>query len=87
MTPSEVAAWMLAEVERDGVLYQDEAVYEIERRFGEKFTYTNDRGNPAIRQDVLAAFRIVSEDTVVWERGERLWRKREKPDEPGRQQQ
>lgn len=86
MTPAEVATWMLAEVQRDGVLYQDTAVGDIEQLFGAEFVVVNDNGNSAIRKDVLAAFRGLSGDSVVWERGERLWRKREGFDEPGRQQ-
>src|SRR6266567_2124692 len=57
MTPKEIAAWMLAELERDGSLEQSSAVYEIEKRFGEEFTWINDSGGQAIRRDVLTAFR------------------------------
>lgn len=86
MTPAEVAAWMLAEVQRDGVLYQETVVGDIEQRFGGEFVVVNDNGNSAIRRDVLSAFRELSGESVVWERGERLWRKRESFDDPGRQQ-
>jgi len=85
-SPSEVANWMLAELERDGTLYQETAVSEIERRFSAKFTSINENGNLSIRKDVLASFRKISGEGVVWERGERLWRKRESYDQPGRQQ-
>lgn len=84
--PDDVAAWMASELERDGVLYQENAVGDIEQRFGAEFVYENENGNPAIRRDVLAAFAKVTADDVVWERGERLWRKRTPLDEPGRQQ-
>jgi len=84
-TPTDIAAWMLAEVERD-LLYQDIAAAGIEEYFGEEFVYANENGNPAIRKDVLAAFKNLSGDRVVWERGDRLWRLREGLDEPGRQQ-
>jgi hypothetical protein len=67
-------------------LYQETVVFDIASKFGEEFTYINDSGNMAIRRDVLAAFRKVSGDGVIWERGERMWRKRESYDEPGRQQ-
>lgn len=85
-TSDTVARWMLAQVEADGNLYQNEAVAEIEELFGDAFTYENDNGNPAISRAVLKAFREISDDNVVWERGERVWRKRESYDEPGRQQ-
>jgi hypothetical protein len=86
MTPSEIADWMLIEVQRDGVIHQDAVASEIERMFGEEFTPINENGNLSIRKDVLAAFRKISEDSVVWERGERFWRIRAPYDEPGRRQ-
>ena len=82
----DVARWMLAELDREGMLSQEEAVSEIGDRFGEEFTPPNENGNLSIRTDVLAAFRKLTDETVVWERGERLWRKRERHDNPGRQQ-
>jgi len=84
--PADVAAWMVSEIQKDGVLYQDSVVGDIEQRFGTEFVYQNENGNPAIRRDVLTAFRKLTADDVVWERGERLWRKRATWDEPGRQQ-
>ena len=75
---------MFQEVKRDGLLYQNDAAYNIEQKFGGNFVYTNDNGNLAISRDVLAVFRKLTEDSVVWERGERLWRKREDYDEKGK---
>jgi hypothetical protein len=86
-TPESVARWMLSQIERDGELYQEVAASEIFDQFGDEFTYENDNGNLAIAKPVLAAFRNVTGDAVVWERGERKWRKREALDDPGRQQQ
>ena len=86
--PSELALaaeWLLAEVERNGVVHQDHAVSELESRFGNAVAYINDAGNPAIAKQVLTAFKAISPD-VVWSRSERCWRKREKGDEPGRNQ-
>lgn len=85
-TPENVAKWMLGEIEREDFLYQETAVYDISEKFGEEFTYENDNGNLAIDKAVLTAFRKISEKVVVWERGERMWRKRESCDEPSRQQ-
>ena len=78
---------MLAEVQRNGSVYQETIVYDIARKFGSQFTVDNASGNLSIRKDVLAAFRSISEETVVWERGERLWRKRESHDDGRRQQE
>jgi hypothetical protein len=85
-TVSDVAAWMLDYLKENAFLYQQEAAYEIRERFSEDFTYYNQNGNLAISPDVLAAFRSLTGDGVVWERGQRCWRMREEHDEPGRQQ-
>ena len=67
-------------------LYQDTVVFQVIEKFGEKYTYTNQNGNLAIDKKVLKEFRKLTGDTVIWERGERLWRFREDYDEAGRQQ-
>jgi hypothetical protein len=83
-TPESIARWMHSSVEEEGCLYQADAVGEIAQRFGQEFTDRSDRGNPVIGKPVLEAFRDISGDTVVWDRGERCWRKREADDAPGR---
>jgi|SRR5580700_7613679 hypothetical protein len=86
-TADAVAGWMLKELEKqDGVLHQDDAVSNIADLFGERFVYENDLGNACIAKQVLAAFRKLTGDSVVWSRGERLWRLRESGDELTRQQ-
>jgi hypothetical protein len=85
-TPEMVAEWMLNELKRENCLYQEDAVHAIVEKFGGDFSYYNENGNPAIRRDVLKAFKKLSEELVVWERGERMWRMRESGDEPGRGQ-
>jgi hypothetical protein len=67
--------------------YQDQVVEEIAERFGEEFTYENENGNPAIDKAVLKEFRKLSSEQVVWVRGERCWRLRERDDAAGRQQE
>src|SRR5436305_15095475 len=83
-SPDDVAAWMLGRLQRDKELYQQDAAYEISKRFGEPHVYENQSGNLAISRAVLAAFRALTEETAVWLRGERCWRLRERFDEPGR---
>ena len=87
MTPEAVAQWMLEELKREKYLYQETVVYDIESKFGEEFTYVNKNGNLAIDRCVLREFRKLTENTVVWERGARLWRLREDYDESGRRQE
>jgi hypothetical protein len=85
-TAQEVAEWMLDEVTQKGELYQETAVSEIASKFGYEFTYDNENGNLAIRRDVLADFRRLSENSVVWDPEDRFWRKRKEGDELGRRQ-
>ncbi len=85
-TTQDVAEWMAATLERDRELYQEDAVAEIENRFGAEFIYTNETGGESISRQVLKEFRELTENTVVWQRREKLWRKREPGDEPNRLQ-
>ena len=85
-TPREVADWMLEQLKRDDTLHQESAVGDIEDEFGDEFVYENENGNLAISKPVLAEFRKLTGRTVIWSRSERLWRFRERHDEPGRQQ-
>jgi len=82
-----VAEWMLKELKRQGKLHRDTAVYEIAEKFGSRSTtYDNKDGNLAIRIDILAAFRELTKDSVVWVQEDRYWRMRTPGDEPGRHQ-
>jgi hypothetical protein len=86
MSASEIAEWMLEELQRVEFLYQETVVFDIASRFGEGFTQINDNGNMAIRKDVLSAFRRLTGGSVIWENGERMWRLRKSYDDPGRKQ-
>ena len=85
-TDKTAATWMLTELQAQGVLYQEEAVYSIQEKFGDDFVYLNDNGNLAISRSVLKEFRLLTGEDFVWERGERCWRFRQQYDQPGRQQ-
>lgn len=86
-TAKDVAAWLAEQViSEPGYTYQGVIVYDLSHKFGDEFTYLNENGNPAIRKDVLAEFRKLTKDTVVWDGGERAWRKREHGDARSRQQ-
>jgi hypothetical protein len=82
ITPSAVAEWILSSVQEQGELSQNNAFYEIIKRFG---SITNG-GSPSVGRSVLTAFRKISDDIVLWEQGDKKWRKREFYDAPGRQQ-
>ena len=76
-TALDAAEWMKSELEKEAILYQETAIYDISGRFGEQFTYINQNGNLAIGRDVLREFRRLTEPQVVWVRAERYWRWRE----------
>jgi hypothetical protein len=86
-TPEAIAQWMLSSLEETGRLYQADAVRDIAGKFGDEFTYLNDNGNPAIDKRILRAFKKISGDTVVWERWDFCWRKRETGDAASRKQE
>jgi hypothetical protein len=84
-TSAEVAEWMMRKLD-DGYLYQQMAADQIRENFGEEHVYRNRNGNLAISEAVLVSFRNMSGHGVIWERGQRCWRKREQRDRSGRQQ-
>lgn len=65
-TTSDVAHWMVEEVERSGKLVQVAAVAEIRRRFGPEFLYISGLNEWSIDRDVLAEFRSLTDPDVVW---------------------
>jgi hypothetical protein len=83
-SPAEIAKWMADRLDQTGRLHHRDTVLEIAKRFGEDFTYLNRAGNPAISRGVLAAFRELTRDAVVWDRRRRHWRMRTEADAPGR---
>ena len=77
---------MLQALEESYSLYQENVVHDIAMEFGEEFTYLNANGNLSIDKKVLREFRKLTEATVVWERSERMWRRRMESDPPGSRQ-
>ncbi|OIT16365.1 hypothetical protein BL243_11195 [Ralstonia solanacearum] len=84
MDADAVARWMLAQIEREECLYQDDVVDYLVRAKREDLLTENADGNQALGKDVLAAFRKLTGTTVVWVKPDRYWRLRVKEDEPGR---
>ena len=85
-TAADVAQHMLDQLKEQRDLHQETVVFDIRKKFGDGFVYTNENGNLAIARAVLTAFRKLTNETVIWDRSERLWRFREDYDLPGRQQ-
>ena len=85
MTIDEAAEWMLGELRRAKFLDQETAVYKLVR-LEKGLTYYNAAGNLAIDSKVMAAFKSLLPDDIVWSLGQRHWRFRQKHDKPGRMQ-
>lgn len=83
MSAKEVATWMIDEMGASRWLYQETIVRKMKQTWGSDYVYTNQNGNLAIAKTVLKEFRKLTEDSLVWERGERAWRLR-KPQETKR---
>lgn len=77
---SDVAQWMLNQINKERELYQNEVVYLIEDKFGSQFVYENRNGNLAINCEVLKEFWKLTDKTVVWSRIEFCWRIRNADD-------
>lgn len=79
-----VAQWMLSQIERDTCVYQDDVVDYIAKAGREDLLVENADGNQVIGKGILAAFRKLTPDNVVWVKPDRYWRFRVFEDEPGR---
>lgn len=80
---TQVAKALAAEVNRQGYLDHSIAL-EVARRIDPDSIYINDSGNEAIAKPVLSAFNRLTKETIVWDRSELHWRKRQESDAPGR---
>jgi hypothetical protein len=72
-TASDVAQWMVDRIRANGCEYQEDVVQEIEDRFGTEWVCENEKGNPAIRPNVLAAFRKMHDGTIEWSKRGKSW--------------
>jgi hypothetical protein len=77
---------MLSVIQERGELSQNNAFYEINKQFGSGFTTISNSGSASLSKSLLTTFRKISDDVVIWERGDKRRRKREFYDAPGRQQ-
>lgn len=80
------ASWMLAQINKDGCVYQDAVVDYLVRAKAEKLLKENVYGDWVIGTQLLAVFRKLTETNVVWVKSEKYWRTRVSEDEPGREQ-
>lgn len=84
MDENAVACWMLDQLHLDDCLYQDDVVDHLVKAKRDDLLTENADGNQVIGKGVLAAFRKLTPDNVVWVKPDRYWRFRVAEDEPGR---
>lgn len=84
MDTKSVSDWMLAQVEKDGCIYQDDVVDHILRGKAEELLRENSDGNLVLGTALLNAFKNLTPYSVVWVGPDRYWRWRVAEDEPGR---
>ena len=69
-----VAQYMLAELEKEGILFQD-VVYDIEKKFGNEFVGESEYGNLIISKKVLNEFSKIKGENTKYDRTDKCWRK------------
>lgn len=74
MSAVKIAKWMTQQF-KGNYLYQEDVAWQLHTNLKGQATYTNDNGNIAINKDILREFRKLTDGQVVWERGEKAWRK------------
>ncbi|MGP2502286.1 DUF6953 family protein [Pantoea ananatis] len=84
LTAKSIAEWMVAAMEKDGCLYQDDVVDFLVKRKEEGFLIENNDGNQVLSKPVLNEFLKLTKENVVWVRSDFYWRYRVPEDEPGR---
>ena len=85
MDAAAAAKWMLAQLEREGCIYQDDVVDYLVKAKADALLRENSDGNLVVGRTLLEAFKGLTEATVVWVKPDRYWRWRVKEDEPGRE--
>ena len=65
MEANEVAHWMLAQIDKDGCIYQDDVVDHLVKARREDLLRENADGNQVVGKEVLAAFRKLTADSTT----------------------
>lgn len=85
MKLDDVIQWMLANLEKDGCLYQEDVVDFLVKNDQMDLLKENSDGNLALKLSVNSVFKKETEHNVVWVKPDRYWRYRVPEDEPGRE--
>ncbi|MBE2171920.1 hypothetical protein IIQ44_08355 [Acinetobacter oleivorans] len=76
---------MLANLEKDGCLYQDDVVDYLIKNNQMDFLKENSEGNLVLKLSLNSGFKKKTEENVVWVKHDRYWRYRVSEDESGRE--
>lgn len=85
MNLDQVIQWMLANLEKDGCLYQEDVVDYLVKNDLMDPLRENPDGNLVLKLSVNSAFKNQTEHNVVWVKPDRYWRYRVEEDESGRE--
>lgn len=85
MKLEEVIQWMLAKLEKDGCLYQEDVVDYLVKNNQMDLLKENLDGNLVLKLSLNSGFKKLTEENVVWVKPDRYWRYRVPEDEPGRE--
>jgi len=85
VTPVDVASWMQEKLTKEDCLYQEDVVDYLVKLEREEFLVENTDGNLSLAKIVLAAFRKLNDESVVWVKSGKYWRYRVTEDEVGRE--
>ncbi len=75
---------MIAQLQNDGCLYQDDVVDYIVRSGNESLLKENADGNLVLDRRLLKSFKDLTNNNVVWVQSDFYWRYRVSEDEEGR---
>lgn len=85
MKLEEVIQWMLAKLEKDGCLYQEDVVDYLVKNNQLDLLKENLDGNLVLKLSLNSGFKKLTEENVVWVKPDRYWRYRVPEDESGRE--
>lgn len=72
-TRTDIARYMIDQIDERQHVYQAEMVDEIELKFGSEWVYENENGNMAISPKVLAEFRKLHGGRIEWDKYDKSW--------------
>ena len=67
------AAWMFDRIRCQEKLRLQEAVFELQRRFGAEYVRLDSDGSVSIAPNILKALRLLTGDSVAWNKSAQAW--------------